>query len=487
MSVSPPTIGSIRLTDSATPALEAGLYRLTSALRVESRDPSGAVSSLPAPPPHTMHFEVMGPRFAIDRADIGDRYPTPDSKGAFGDRLPHVALDRRTLPWERAAADGTPWIALLVFASDEAQLSTGALSTALPAAVVTSLRTLDPFTDDPSVTVVRAKDLATFRGVLPSRSDVKLLAHVRQVNLADTALAGQDDDGLFAIVTANRLPLSRSADGTTYLACLVSLEGRDDVWTVADGQLPPPLIVLHSWTFTSTGAGGTFEYLAAELDVAPFGATAEGSPAILATDGTIPVQRIERDGTSDTARYRGPLFGLATGQALGAANNDISPAAAFELGRLLGAADGRFLRELVAWHRATDTSARAAMISADLANVIGPVQAAGTTGGARIAGAIAAKPGPTINAMTTASVKETLGTLLTKIAGRPANLWRVHPAGAKIHVAKVKAKARARAKSGGAPTSSPKSKAKVRSTRKTAPTLKAKSSKRRSARPERGR
>ena len=283
--MTPPAIGSIRLLDSATPTLEAGLYRLTSALVVQQKDPSQNVSDIAAPPADTMHFEVVGPRFTVDRADIGDRYPTPDSKGAFSDRLPHIALDRRTLPWERATADGTPWLALLVFAADEAKLSTpGALSTLVPATVVTALQGLEPFADDPTVAVVLANDLPTFRSALPTKQDVKLLAHIRQVNLADTALAGQDDDGIFAIVTANRLPVSSSTDGTSYLACLVSLEGRDDIWSVPDGQPPPPLIVLHSWNFTSTGAGGTFEHFAANLDAAPFGDrdddTTRGGPGI---------------------------------------------------------------------------------------------------------------------------------------------------------------------------------------------------------------
>jgi hypothetical protein len=349
MSTTPPAVGFIRLLDAAIPALDAGLYRLTSSLDVQQRDPGGTLSPLASPSPQTMHFEVSGPRFTIDRGDVSDRQPPPDAKGAFGDRLPHIALGRRTLAWERLAPDGMPWLALLLFRSDEAQLATGTLSALLPPPVIATLQGLDPFTGDPSVTVVRVKDLATFRAVLPSRKDVTLLAHVRQVNMSDTALAGPDDDGIFAVVVANRLPLSSSVDGTTYLACLVSLEGRDDAWTVTTGQAPA-LIVLHSWTFTSSGAGGTFEHLAATVDAAPFGATAGGSPSLLSADGTIAVQGTDRDGNSGTARYRGPLLGLATGQPLGAASNDISSASAFELGRLLGGADGRFLRELAGWH-----------------------------------------------------------------------------------------------------------------------------------------
>jgi hypothetical protein len=167
---------------------------------------------------------------------------------------------------------------------------------------------------------------------------------------------------------------------------------------------------------------------------------------------------------------------LATGQALGSANNDISATSAFELGRLLGASDGRFLRDLVAWHRATDASAKAAMVGADLAKLVGSVQARNARG----AGAFAADPTMPTRAPTTASVKAALGTLLAGIAGKPANLWRVHPAGPRIHAAQTKAKSAG--KPGKASQATRKSKPSARK-----PVRKAKASIAKDARPKRGR
>ncbi len=436
MSDSPPAVGSIRLFDAATPDFQAGLYRFTSALDVERRTPGGTISPLQAPPVQSTHVEVTGPRFALDGAGIAGRHPPADTIGAFGDRLPHVALGRRTLPWERrahAAQDGMPWLALLVFTKDEAQLATGTVQGLLPASVVATLQALDPFAGDPAIAVVHAKDLATLRGVLPSRSDVRLLAHVRQVNIADSALAGRDDDGIFSVVTANRLPLATGADGTPYLACLVSLEGRDDVWTVPDGQPPPQLVVLYSWTFTCTSEGGTFEYLANSLDVGLLGKTAPGVPGLLAAGGTIPVERVDRSGAAGSARYRGPLLGTATGQSLGIGADEASAPAAYELGRLLGAADGRFLRELVAWHRAADGAARTDIVARSLAEVLA---AGGQLGRRAPAGLGRAER------ITTTEVKGALADVLGGIARAPANLWQVHPAGLSTLKAKGPRKAR---------------------------------------------
>ena len=67
----------------------------------------------------------------------------------------------------------------------------------------------------------------------------------------------------------------------------------------------------------------------------------------------------DREGSPLSASYRGPLIASSPGTApLLPATGDISFPAAFQLGRLLGAADGRFTREMVGWHRSVDAAAR---------------------------------------------------------------------------------------------------------------------------------
>ncbi len=70
--------------------------------------------------------------------------------------------------------------------------------------------------------------------VFPTRDDLPMLCHLREVDLADTELALGDDDGYMAVVLGNRLP----QPGVKYLACLVNLEGQyDRLPVIPDEQL----------------------------------------------------------------------------------------------------------------------------------------------------------------------------------------------------------------------------------------------------------
>src|SRR5262249_51253626 len=82
--------------------------------------------------------------------------------------------------------------------------------------------------------------------VFPTKDDVRLLAHVREVDIHDSELMGGDDDGFLAVVIANRLPqpgfdTKGNPVPRKYLACLINLEGQSL-------KLPPPppdTAVLH--------------------------------------------------------------------------------------------------------------------------------------------------------------------------------------------------------------------------------------------------
>jgi hypothetical protein len=355
---SPLAIGSVRLFDKAVPDLPAGTYRLTSELEVME----GNVA-LPVPEGKQTHIRVVAPRFAFVPGDVVECFPPANATGAFDLRLPHVVLSRRTLPWERkiAVRDAPgryPWLALLVLRSDEAQIASGTLRTLLPQAVVDNLEANEDVAGDPPVTVLFTRDGATLRSLLPTRDEAALLAHVRQVNLADTAHASGDDDGWFAVIAANRLPVPDGGE-TTYLACLVSLEGREDIWIASGAQAIPPLILIQSWPFFISSSGGTFDALAAALDVAPFGG-AQADEDVLDAEGRVTVGLTDFEGAVSSAKFRGPLLGL-TDSPLPVTADDISLSAAYELGRLLGIADGRLLRDLVEWHRKEETKIRAAL------------------------------------------------------------------------------------------------------------------------------
>ncbi len=200
------------------------------------------------PPSRQHEFEIAGPRFTINPSEIHAAYPPPNSQGPFESRLPMIVLQRRTLPWERIA-DPTklndpefvePWLALLLVEESEVTLLDP------PECNVGFIVRGDSTADVPSIegkmTALKAGDfdrpclgiqipLAKFKEIAPTREEISLLCHARQVNTQDKELLGQDKDGWFSVVVGNRLPVA----GKKYIACLVSLEGHlDDLPTAAE-------------------------------------------------------------------------------------------------------------------------------------------------------------------------------------------------------------------------------------------------------------
>ena len=221
-----PQLGHFKLHSRAVPPLVAGDYVIE------------GDQSIPEEPeanfePYRGHLRVTSPRYRLPPDHILSTFPPANSEGAYESRLPQIVLRRRTLPWERAPdpADRTiPWLALVVIAEGE-----GELSAEKPVAECVT----------PGVTLTGPNDVATgvhltvaetvVRKVFPTKQDLALLVHVREVDINDTELAMGDDDGFLAVVMANRLPqFDRvGCKPVRYLACLINLEGQLDV-------LPPP-------------------------------------------------------------------------------------------------------------------------------------------------------------------------------------------------------------------------------------------------------
>ncbi len=372
--------GQMRLYDEVRPALPDGLYRLTASTTLSR--PDFAVGSVDG------FFLLDGPRFALPATDVVAVHPPANAQGAFDEVLPHLVLGRRTLPWERELdpgqvipapspdpqplpATGVPWLALLLFVDDPARRELTVLPGPVPLSTVVTDAAIRARLGlggaDPAVQAIEV-DAPLLRQLAPSKDEVRLLSHVRQVNADDRELAAGDSDGWFAVVQANRLP----APGLRHRACLVSLEQRSDVIFPAGPQpgqpLPPSapqrLVLLYSWTFTAAPArpgGGTFRELAGALNAGLLGL---GTPGVADT-GHRQVTLHDRAGGDQAVAYRGPLVARpsardplgpyhAADQArrvLPDGTADISYATAFELGRLLGAADGRLAQELMGWRR----------------------------------------------------------------------------------------------------------------------------------------
>jgi hypothetical protein len=374
----------MRLYDEVRPALPNDVYRLRASTTLSRSDLTvGAVDAF---------FALDGPRFALPAPEVVAVHPPRNAQGSFSQVFPHVVLGRRTLPWEREldpsgvippppveAPDpeprpltgGVPWLGLLLFVDDPTRREVTVLPQPVPlSTVVTDAQVrgrLQLGGADPLVEAIEV-DADLLRKVAPSKQEVQLCCHARQVNVDDRELAAGDSDGWFAVVMANRLP----TPGLRHRACLVSLEQRSDVVFPAGpkpGEALPTgkrrLVLLHSWTFTAAPArpgGGSFRELAEALDSGLLGA---GVPDVTET-GHRALRLEDRSGVPQTVWYRGPLVARPVPRdPLGPYHSadqarrispetgaeDVSYAAAFELGRLLGAADGRLAQDLMAWRR----------------------------------------------------------------------------------------------------------------------------------------
>ena len=460
-----PKIGEMILYDYIRPPLLDGDYRMRLDTEVAI---SGADQPLDG---GDFFFDVEGPRFALAPSEVAGVFPPRNGHGSFDSALPHVALGRRTLPWERALGDAYtagpddtpfPFLALVLFDETECQIKRNqALQDIVPSAVFDRLGRPANIRCD----AVEA-DAQLLRDILPMPAELQLLTHVRQVNVDDRELAAGDSDGYFAVVTANRIPTA----GRSYVACLVSVEERTDLLpttdivevqgsevfvdaeladiadvqamsrsalgtTIAapdadrvvrsgknvfpalasDARIDPnvvadaekesnvaatvaalqvvgrqqvvlggvvlhpkaQLVLLHSWTFACEG-DGTFRQLLQGLDVGMMGDADPASKLEVTDTGHIKIDVTDRLGAPEQCWYRGPLVPQPlTRDPLGPYHSadqarrvvadtgaeNISYASAFEVGRLLAAADARLAQELMRWRRgAFSSSARQSSI-----------------------------------------------------------------------------------------------------------------------------
>lgn len=345
--------GDIQLYDDYVPALDAGnwyiqvTHALTKGGTAVNTDALGALQE----------FIVSAPQFSLDANEILSYYPPPGATGRFGETLPNIVLREPLLPWERSMSGSgarQPWVALLVF--EQSELAGGANDSPTRAinTTVGDFLKLDPQGKLLKPTPVKADDIpatapcayirvptAVFQSAAPRLKELRYLAHCRQVNTGDKAVAGLNEHGLFSVVVANRFPVvpaTPDAPALLNVAHLVSLEGLETYLAEGasfGGHAEVALVSLASWTFQSLPDNReNFRGLVTNLLYPDDGTSkpyppghfwlrlptaaldeadaAQAEAARRVRDGFVPLGYHTRTGEETFAWYRGPLTPLLT-------------------------------------------------------------------------------------------------------------------------------------------------------------------------------
>jgi len=320
----------------------------------------------------TRTFSVRGDRLSLKPSDVQAVFPPAGSLGDHSNVLPHIILNRSTLPWERSADQGpnsdetTPWLALLLFYEGEVpETKTVSLRDISVGAKFPTFFKERGQSDDDQVTVIDVQR-KILQGILPGKEELALLAHVREA--ADAELA---------VIVGNRLPRPQGVS----TAHLVSVEGRYKAngfdYQDAKDDDPIRLVSLQSWSFACVDHQQSFTGLLTRLDRSPSALRLPDSGVAAANErlalGSLPLWHELRQGGKTVSWYHGPLataenqltdedpsapdlparaadelirYNPATGMF------DVSYAAAWELGRLLALQNKTLSVNLYNWKRA---------------------------------------------------------------------------------------------------------------------------------------
>lgn len=249
---------------------------------------------------------VAGERFSLSPQDYNSVYPPEMGNGDYGLTLPHVVLNRRTLPWERTAGDKkAPWLALLLIHKDEnpPQVVNGKVKDLKNQNLIVShnFKDLRKEMEETEETRCSYVDIPVelFVKIHPSYEELPLLTHCRKIELEDGKKLEH------AVVVSNRYAKKET---TSYLF-LVSLENID-LSKVKDFKTIR-LIVFKSWQFSAKDEGSHyFQKVLENLNVSPLTLPTEQiaqETKTILQKGYVPMVHHLRKGGQTVSCYRGPL------------------------------------------------------------------------------------------------------------------------------------------------------------------------------------
>ena len=376
-----PRTASISLYDANRPALRDGDYRLSHKLTLKGERVDFKAGSVINGQASYQEFSVAGPRFSLSPDEIHSTFPPDLARGDFSSYVPHIALQRATLPWERSAMDvereTPPWMALLLLDPSEI-IATEVVnvSTALSRLTHLKAETADEQGAGPEEKVrliTLSNDVANAR--LPELRTLQLCAHVRKATVDNVTTETA------TIIAAHR-PKSIKGEAIRSVLHLVSLEGRyaKDATLPDIGNGDVTLVSLATWEIINEKPLHGFKELlspvashAKRLGFAAPDAAAPIPTALMAA-GWVAVPHRLREGSQTLSWYHGPLIGdkaslpdiklphpAITADALNIVMKsqgmvDIAYASAWQLGRSLILARPQIARDLAQWKRADDAA-----------------------------------------------------------------------------------------------------------------------------------
>ena len=359
------------------PSLPAGKYTVHARLELADVAQNEPIRKETVTYETAAAFVVGGAKRALAPAEVHSLFPAEGSRADVEYALPHIALRRDTLPWERSA-DGTrnahspPWLALILLSEEQHAAHRLQL---MDDAVWRARRGVAPEPGAPASIQVVELDQA-LQAQLPSSKELGLLCHAR--GALDTA--SQNLVNSVAIVTGKRVPVA--GKNVMHLVALDNLYCPGTQLADRDDARRCTLVSLYSWNFhhvagdaDAAQAGSLFD-LFEHVTIAPLSFTPSGGDLldvsetlVYAARGSVLLPHHYRSGEVGAAWYLGPLqpgigTSISTPPALPAVcadalyqydeNSgmfDVSYAAAWELGRMLALGDREVSTALAALRR----------------------------------------------------------------------------------------------------------------------------------------
>ncbi|MGF1937815.1 MAG: hypothetical protein RM347_026090 [Nostoc sp. ChiQUE02] len=363
----------IQFIENHLPDLKAGKYRIEISQDIKIQQPQVQETYQ-----QIKTFYIASERFTLPLESIHSVFPPESSLGDYSAVLPHIVLNRSTLPWERKVGSDNkvPWLALLLFHEtdklDEIEKLNLKDARNEPKYELGDRFPPEAQEQDENISIIKIPD-DLIREIIPTQDELKLLAHVRQVSQR-IELAEKITE--LAVIIGDRLP--QPGRNIVHLVSLENYFKSESDKSQATKQYQY-FVSLKSWEFECKegDSKNRFQKLLTNLNPDQSGANTLRRPKQGANEdaekylsqGYIPAIHHLRNSEKTISWYRGPLLPGQNQASIPSENFsdhnsdqllryfteidmfDVSYAAAYRLGQLLALQDKRFSVSLYNWKR----------------------------------------------------------------------------------------------------------------------------------------